>query len=99
MRPAALRNKIHQIFALLAEEELADGDIAGQVGMDKVTYSRFAGTRWGARTSIPDLWANTAHVLASNPDFVGAARRGVRARVEEIIRVTGGKRGGGTDHD
>lgn len=94
----ALRDTIHRIFSVLSEEDVSDGNIARRVGMDKVTYSRFAGTRWGGRTSIPDLWANTAHVLASNPDFIGAVRR-VRPRIEEIIRVTGRKRRRGADHD
>lgn len=93
-----LRDVIHRIFALLAEE-MTDGDIARQVGLDKVTYSRFAGRRWGARASIPDLWANTAHVLASNPEFAGVARRRLRARIESIIQVTGGKRHGRPGHD
>lgn len=69
-----LRKVIHEIFDALADGGLSNGDIARRVGLDKVTFSRFAGTRWGARTSVPDLWANTAQVLAHSPDFVAAAR-------------------------
>jgi hypothetical protein len=99
MGTEALRDTIHRIFSVLSEDNVSDGDIARQIGMDKVTYSRFAGTRWTGRSSIPDLWANTAHVLASNPAFVDVAQRHVRVRVEEIIRLTSRKRRGGIDHD
>jgi hypothetical protein len=95
----ALRSMIHSIFSILAEEEVSDGDIARHVGMDKVTYSRFAGTRWGGRTSIPDLWANTAQVLASNPDFIRLARQRVRDRVGQIVYVTGQGRHRRTNRD
>jgi len=99
MGPESLRYVIHHIFSILSEGGVSDGQIARQIGLDKVTYSRFAGTRWGGRNSIPDLWANTAHMLALNPDFACIARQGLRDRIEQIVRVTGHKRHRRTDRD
>lgn len=82
---SALKQLIHDICDTL----MSDG--AGKKSprpawMGKVEFSRFAGTRWTVRRSVPILWANLAHLLASQEDFVDAAKSaGVWAKVDDIV--------------
>ena len=66
---------ILRIFDDLRNEEYNDGKIATQFGLNKATFSRFAGSHWrrGPNGKIPDLWANTAGVIARNKPFAEAA--------------------------
>lgn len=87
MGAEALRDMILRLFAALTSEDFSDGDIAREFCIGKVAFSRFAGTSWHARQSIPDLWANTAHVLAGNPAFTEMARdSGVWDRVSQVLK-------------
>ena len=86
-----LRGLIFRIFDDLAAEAYDAAAVAGQFGLSAATLSRFAGSRWNQRTggsaSVPDLFLNTAHLLARVPAFVQAARAaGVWPQVENIRR-------------
>jgi hypothetical protein len=80
-----LKRLILTIFEELAVDGESDGTIARSFGLKKATYSRYAGSRWNQRPdgTIPDLWLNTAAVVAAVPEFVEAAQdAGVWAAVE-----------------
>lgn len=74
MSDEALRDVIHTICDNLMVDRRSDATRARPFWMNKVEFSRFAGTRWAARKTVPTLWANLAHVLACRDDFVEAAR-------------------------
>lgn len=81
---------IRDVFAALSDETYNDGRVAKRFGLSKATFSRFAGSRWCHKGSsaapVPDLWRNTAHVLAGNSVFAEAARAaGVWARVAAVL--------------
>lgn len=95
MEDADLRTMIHLIFDELQESRgtVRLNPIPHRLG--KVEFSRFAGLRWAARKTVPVLWANLAHLLASREEFVDAARTaGVWRKVEDILSRPGGKIGG-----
>jgi hypothetical protein len=88
-----LRELIEQAFADLSEGQYDDGNLARRFGLSKATFSRFAGSRWKLSAvdrlrprAIPDLWRNTAKVLATNPMFIQAAKEcGVWSEVLEVL--------------
>ena len=87
---AQLEAMVLRIFDDLDEDRLNLDAIARRFGVSKATLSRFAGSRWSAAekaegSPVPDLWANTAHVLADQPEFVEAAQR---AGVWEQVKTT-----------
>jgi len=69
--------------------------LAKKFGLSSATFSRFASIRWSEGenlrfSNVPDLWSNTAGVLAANPDFVEAAgRAGVLAKIRQITESNG----------
>jgi hypothetical protein len=92
--PSRLRKLIMTVFDSLAEDRFNAERIAMDYGLSKATFSRFAGSRWAGGDDIadggdiPDLWRNTAHVLAGHEDFVTAARQaGVWDRVCRVAGV------------
>ena len=95
-----LKELIRTIFESLAEDRYHAERIAADFGLSKASLSRFAGGQWrrdgGGTTAnhIPDLWRNTAHVLAAHEDFVAVARRaGVWNRVRQVIVAVDGRKG------
>jgi len=66
-----VKNLVLEIFEGLDDRTTLDRDLAKEFGLSKATFSRFAGSRWhkSETGAIPDLWRNTSHVLAMNPDF------------------------------
>jgi len=90
-----LRGLIHRIFESIAEGNLSAQTLAKRFGLSDATFSRFASTRWSHGqnlrfSNVPDLWSNTAQVLASNPDFVETAgRAGVLATISQITESNG----------
>lgn len=76
---AKLIAMIRRIFGDLEADAYRDSVVARVFGLSKATLSRFAGSHWPRNTgtnrtaAIPDLWRNTAHVVAAHPDFVDAA--------------------------
>ena len=87
-----LRRLVHRIFEDLSRESYRDGDVAEAFGLSKATLSRFSGSRWRqhAENSIPDLWVNTAQVLAHHGVFVEAARQtGVWPKIQHTLQASG----------
>ena len=88
----SVRRLILQIFS---EIELDDYDLtrtARQYGISKATLSRFAGSSWfekmdGVQTvTVPDLWRNTAGVLAQNPVFLDTVlASGFEGKLKEVL--------------
>ncbi len=73
----------------MSEGDYRDCVLARGFGLSKATFSRFAGSRWQIHSDgpIPDLWANTAEVLAHHTPFIQAAKdAGVWPRVTKVLR-------------
>jgi len=81
--PDRLKRMIHNVFESLLSEQYTEAAIAGNFGLSTATFSRFAGSRWSNGTdeidpvNVPDLWRNTAHILANHPQFTDAAQKSV----------------------
>ena len=91
---AKLKDLIHTVFDRLDSEEFCAEQVAERFGLSKATLSRFAGTNWKKHDSgeyrIPDLWINTARVLAKVPGFREAAQAaGVWPRVKKVLGRAG----------
>ena len=84
-----LEQLILRIFGDLVDERFEDGVIANDFGLSKATFSRFAGSHWREKLTgeegdaIPDLWRNTAKVVATDPIFLEAAQE---AHVSSVIQ-------------
>ena len=83
-----LRALILRIFEDIEADCYSAADVAGQFKLSKASLSRFAGVHWngdGKTENMPDLWRNTAHVIASDPIFVEVAREaGVWPRIRDL---------------
>ena len=70
-----LRQLVLSVFENIADKEDHDGKLAKRFSLSQATYSRFAGSRWFQTESVvPDLWLNTAHILATNGAFREVAK-------------------------
>ena len=88
-----LRQLIRQVFGCLARGQYEVVKIAENFGINKTTFSRFAGSNWLTQSGksqdypIPDLWFNTAQTLAGHPVFVRVAGdAGILERVEKVLK-------------
>jgi hypothetical protein len=93
-----LASLVKKIFEQLGDENYDLKKLAGEFGVSHATLSRFAGSRWidekGDFENIPDLWANTARVLARHSDFMELAKAaGIFGTIEKI-NARGGTRKG-----
>jgi hypothetical protein len=95
----ATESMILQIFSDLSEGDYSATQIAAKYGISKPTFSRFAGSRWFEQTGdkrnikIPDLWRNTAKILAKTPEFMETAlSSGVAGKLEEILGLIESKK-------
>ena len=86
---------ILQIFTLISANEYNASHVADQHGISKASLSRFAGSMWFEKTEeddfeIPDLWKNTAKILAGNPTFmktvINSGYAGVLKNVLDMIK-------------
>ena len=85
----SLRRLILRIFEGISEDHYRDGVLARAFGLSKATFSRFAGSRWRIQLGgpTPDLWANTAGVLAHHTAFIETAKEaGVWPQVTQVLR-------------
>ncbi len=88
--PARLAELIHRVFEGLEAGEFRASMIAREFGLTKATFSRFAGAVWphaGDTNTrvVPDLWRNTAEVVAVRDDFAAAAEHaGVWPAIEQV---------------
>ena len=94
----AVKNLIGEIFSEIQHGEYEITQVASRYGLSKATLSRFAGNSWFERTdggrtiSVPDLWKNTAHVLAENPVFLDTViSSGFAGRLEEVRAIIANK--------
>jgi len=83
---------ILQIFPKLSAGEYEAVRLAEQYGISKATFSRFAGSKWVEKigdtdfVKIPDLWRNTAKILAGNRVFMETVlTSGFACKLEEIL--------------
>ena len=89
--PDKLKDLVCQIFESIVGGKLKAQPLAKEFGLSDAAFSRFASTRWSRVpnlkfSNVPDLWSNTAQVLATNPDFSAAAgRAGVLTTISQII--------------
>ncbi|MFH1614474.1 MAG: hypothetical protein ABIG61_05265 [Planctomycetota bacterium] len=88
-----LQQLIRRVFESLSWGEYEVLEIADSFEINRTAFSRFAGRRWLTQTdesedlAIPDLWFNTAQVLAGHPVFVRVAQKaGILKRVEEVLK-------------
>jgi hypothetical protein len=95
LAPPTLRRLVRTVFAALANDEYQERAVAAAFGLKRPTVSRFAGRDWANEPgrAIPDLWLNTATVLAAHAVFVEAAKdAGVWDSVERVLhRGSGGR--------
>ncbi len=85
---STLKQLILHIFEDLSEETYKERELADVFGISTATFSRFAGSRWrkASQGQVPDLWMNTAEMLASHTAFAEAAEEaGVLGRVEQLL--------------
>ncbi len=98
MRPAIRELGRDKLFLLITRifQDIEDGImedilIANDFGLSKATFSRFAGSDWTKHIgqdsfSIPDLWLNTAKVLASSPEFTEIALfAGILPQLKKVV--------------
>jgi len=97
-----LRQLVRQIFDCLSRGQYEVVKIAENFGINKTTFSRFAGSNWLTQSGksrdypIPDLWFNTAQTLAGHPAFVRVAEdTGILGRVEEVLKSKNSRKGNG----
>ena len=82
--PDQLKKMILRIFKDIYHDEYHCSDIAGDYGLSKASFSRFAGSNWNMER-IPDLWHNTAYVLAQNSEFRDIAKdAGVLQKIQAV---------------
>jgi hypothetical protein len=88
----AIKSLILQIFSDIALGEYEATQIAQHYGISKATLSRFSGSMWFEKTgdnksvTIPDLWQNTAGILAGNHVFMETVlTSGVAGKLEEVL--------------
>jgi hypothetical protein len=79
---------IHRVFDAVMTGYIDDHTIAAEFGLSPATFSRFAGSHWtpGDGRSVPDLWRNTATVVACIPSFRDSAKAaGLWRRVQFAV--------------
>lgn len=66
-----IKQLVLEIFENIEDDNIKDRELSKKFGLSKATFSRFSGSRWykSETGTVPDLWRNTAHVLAMDPDF------------------------------
>ena len=90
----AVESLISQIFSDLSEGDYKAVRIVEQYGVSKATLSRFAGNNWFEQIGgnedpqIPDLWKNTAEILAGNREFMETVfSSGVVGKLDEVLNI------------
>ena len=94
-------NRVLRIFSDIQEGEYALSEVAREYGLSKASLSRFAGPDWRRETGkeqaeddIPDLWINTARVLARHRTLWEAVMNsGFAVILQEILDIIGPERG------
>ena len=91
---------VNRIFTDLQDSKYELSRVALDFGLSKASLSRFAGSDWlkdidnKSEKMIPDLWVNTAHVLAENPVLMETVRSaGFSEILGIILKIIGPKKG------
>ena len=94
-----LRQLIRQIFDGLACGRYEVMKIADSFGINRSTFSRFAGSNWLSQMGksqdypTPDLWFNTAETLAGHPLFVRIAEdASILDRLKKVLQGENARR-------
>jgi hypothetical protein len=70
-----LKKMILTIFEDISYDDYKDSRISKDFGIAKASFCRFAGSRWQqTKSSIPDLWRNTAQILKDHHSFRQVAK-------------------------
>jgi len=90
--PENVTRLILRIFEDVCAEEYEQKRIATEFNLSPATLSRFAGTDWNRdnpkESVVPDLWRNTAQVIAHFPVFREVAEEtGMLERVNRVNRA------------
>ena len=86
-----IKSLIFRIFEDLSDDDFHEAKIAKDYGISK-TFSRFAGSQWHKndmeRTTVPDLWRNTAIVMAQSDAFLDKVfESGFKGGLERILNT------------
>jgi hypothetical protein len=99
LREESVRRLILQIFSEIEQDDYDLTRTARQYGISKATLSRFAGSSWfekmdGVQTvTVPDLWKNTAGILAQNPIFLDTVlASGFKGKLKEVLGLIDSER-------
>lgn len=93
-----LKSLIHRIFDDLSDGRYEEKAIAEAFGMNRSTFSRFAGSRWRScpDSPPPDLWTNVAHTLSNHAAFVELAE--AAGVLDPVLKVANRSFAEGTRH-
>jgi hypothetical protein len=95
-------NLVNRIFTDMADEQYNLSEVARNFNLSKATLSRFAGSDWLkdadmeqlSKADIPDLWINTARVLAGNPTLMEVVKyNGLADIIDDILAIVGPQKG------
>jgi len=95
-------NLVNRIFTDMEDEQYNLSEVARNFNLSKATLSRFAGSDWLgneetgqiSRADIPDLWINTANVLAENPALTETLKNtGYADVIDDILTIVGPQKG------
>ncbi|MEM9415182.1 MAG: hypothetical protein AAGA29_06880 [Planctomycetota bacterium] len=86
LAPAQIKQLVLRIFEDVVGGCYHPSAIAREFGLHKSTLTRFAASRWrpGDGSPTPDLWLNTAQVLAHQPQFAAALQE---AGLDRLVRA------------
>ena len=94
--PSRLKELILHIFRQLQTDDYNQSELAALHEIEEPSLSRFAGKNWNDFSTVPDLWVNTAQVLASDERYVEAAiEAGVWNNVRTVLGNHRAERKGG----
>ena len=87
-----IKSLVFRIFDDLSEDDFHEAKIAKEFGISKATFSRFAGSQWRKEdmesTTVPDLWRNTAVVMAQSDAFLDkVVESGFKVGLERILNT------------
>jgi hypothetical protein len=93
-------NLVTRIFSDIRDGSYELSSLAREYGLSKAALSRFAGSEWfkglehKSKEAIPDLWTNTASLLANHPPFMEAVENaGYAGKLETVLNIIDPKRG------
>jgi len=96
-----LKRLILRIFDDISSGKYEDGKVARDFSLSEATFSRFAGSKWlSTKSTVPDLWLNTAEVLSTHPTFKEVAiSTGVWEKVQTTLATGATRCGEEANHD